>query len=44
MAGTFTKQATYLGAKYLNDVNDSVVGGQIQTVPSSGSGMGAAGS
>jgi hypothetical protein len=33
-AGMFTKQADYLTAKYLNDVNDSVAGGQIQSVPS----------
>src|SRR5271166_1122869 len=33
MAGTFTKQATFLTARYLNDVNDSVAQGQIQSVP-----------
>lgn len=31
--GWFTKQADFLTAAYLNDVNDSVVGGQIQSVP-----------
>lgn len=35
MAGTFTKQATWLSAKYLNDVNDVTAQGQIQSVPSS---------
>jgi hypothetical protein len=32
--GWFTKQADYLNAAYLNDVNDQTVGGQIQSVPS----------
>jgi hypothetical protein len=32
--GWFTKQADFLTAAYLNDVNDSTVGGQIQSVPS----------
>ena len=32
--GWFTKQADYLNAKYLNDVNDSQVGGAILSVPS----------
>lgn len=32
-AGMFTKQADFLTARFLNDVNDSVVGGQIQSVP-----------
>jgi hypothetical protein len=32
--GWFTKQADYLNAAYLNDVNDTTVGGQIQSVPS----------
>jgi hypothetical protein len=32
--GWFTKQADFLTAANLNDVNDSVVGGQIQSVPS----------
>jgi len=31
--GWFTKQADFLTAAYLNDVNDSAVGGQIQSVP-----------
>jgi hypothetical protein len=31
--GWFTKQADFLTAAYLNDVNDAVVGGQIQSVP-----------
>jgi hypothetical protein len=30
----FTKQADFLTAAYLNDVNDQTVGGQIQSVPS----------
>lgn len=33
--GFFTKQADFLTAAYLNDVNDAVVGGQIQSVPTS---------
>ena len=32
--GWFTKQADYLNAAYLNDVNDSQVGGAIASVPS----------
>jgi hypothetical protein len=32
--GWFTKQADYLTAANLNDVNDQTVGGQIQSVPS----------
>lgn len=32
--GWFVKQADYLNAAYLNDVNDQTVGGQIQSVPS----------
>jgi hypothetical protein len=32
--GWFTKQADFLTAAYLNDVNDQTVGGQIQSVPS----------
>jgi hypothetical protein len=31
--GWFTKQADFLTAAYLNDVNDQTVGGQIQSVP-----------
>ena len=33
MAYSFTKYPVYVGAKYLNDVNDSVQGGIIQSVP-----------
>ena len=32
--GYFTKQADYRNAKFLNDVNDAVLGGQISTLPS----------
>jgi hypothetical protein len=32
-AGMFTKQADFLTARYLNDVNDTALGGQIQSVP-----------
>ena len=32
--GWFTKQADFLTAANLNDVNDVTVGGQIQSVPS----------
>ena len=32
--GWFTKQADYLNARYLNDVNDVQVGGAINSVPS----------
>jgi hypothetical protein len=32
--GWFTKQADYLDAAFLNDVNTAVLGGQIQSVPS----------
>src|ERR1700676_698809 len=31
--GWFTKQADFLTARYLNDVNDATLGGQIQSVP-----------
>lgn len=31
--GMFTKQAEALNAKYLNDVNDSVIGGAVNTAP-----------
>src|SRR5438876_9468083 len=34
--GMFTKQAPYQGARYLNDVNDSVVGGALTTAPFTG--------
>lgn len=34
MAGTFTKQATWLSARYLNDVNDVTAQGAINSVPS----------
>lgn len=33
-AGMFTKQATFLTARFLNDVNDSVLQGAVNTVPS----------
>ena len=32
MAGTFTKQATFLTAKYLNDVSKSIIGGTYEGV------------
>ncbi len=32
--GMFTKQADYLSARYLNDVNDTTVGGALTTAPS----------
>lgn len=32
--GMYTKQAVYLGARFLNDVNDATVGGAISTAPS----------
>src|SRR5258708_134540 len=31
--GMFTKQADYLSARYLNDVNDTTVGGALTTAP-----------
>ena len=34
MSVNFNKPPWYQGAKYLNDVNDSVVGGSISTLPS----------
>jgi hypothetical protein len=33
MADTFVKPPFYLSAKYLNDVNDSLQGGQLTTMP-----------
>ncbi len=32
--GMFTKQADYLSARFLNDVNDTTVGGVLTTAPS----------